>query len=95
MKKFSQYSKSSGEDTPKAYTQEDEVARLSKQIAAAYDGKPSVDMLKSILKQAEESKRAGTLSNQEIDMFYEQFSPLLDEKQRKMLQSVVEKLKRI
>ena len=94
MKSFSQYSQQSGEP-PKGYTQEDEAARLGKQIAAAYDGKPSADMLKSILAQAEAGKRAGTLTNEEIDAFYRQFSPMLDDKQRKMLQSVVEKLKRI
>ena len=84
MKKFSQYTK---QEMPKAYTQEDDVAKMTKQIAAAYDGKPSMDVLKSILRQAEESKRAGTLTNEDIDAFYLQFAPMLDEKQQKMLQS--------
>ena len=95
MKKFSQYQEPPTQEVPKGYTQEDEVARLTKQVLEAYDGKPSVEMLKSILQQAEESKRAGTLTNEDIDEFYSQFSPLLDPMQRKMLQSVVEKLKRI
>ena len=94
MRKFSQ-SASTKEEIPKGYTEEDEVSRLTRQIAAAYDGKPSVEMLKSIVKQAEESKRAGTLTNEDIDAFYAQFSPLLDEGQRKMLQHVVQKLKKI
>ena len=93
MKKFSQYS--TPKESPKGYTQEEDVAKIGKQIAEAYDGKPSVEMLKSVLSQAEESKRKGTLTNEDIDDFYSQFAPLLDEKQRKMLQSVVEKLKRI
>ena len=37
----------------------------------------------------------GTLSNEEIDGFYEQFSPLLDNAKRRQLKSVVERLKRI
>ena len=48
-----------------------------------------------VLSEAEKSKRAGTLSNEEIDGFYEQFSPLLDNAKRRQLKSVVERLKRI
>ena len=92
MKKFSQYA---GEQVPKAYTEEDDVARLTEKIAKAYDGKPSMDMLKEILKEAEESKRKGTLTNEDIDDFYAQFAPLLDDSQQKMLRIVVDKLKRI
>jgi hypothetical protein len=45
--------------------------------------------------QAEAGKRAGTLTNEDIDAFYLQFSPMLSEGQQKMLKSVVEKLKRM
>ncbi len=99
MRSFSKYKETvftqEPTSTPPPYTQEDDVARMAKQIVQAYDGKPSGEMLRSILAQAEASKRAGTLSNQEIDAFYEQFAPMLDARQQKMLQSVVEKLKRI
>lgn len=94
MKKFSQSSVGAGEP-PKGYTEEDEVSRLTRQIAEAYNGKPSIDMLKSIVKEAEKSKRAGTLTNEDLDAFYAQFAPLLDDGQRKMLQMVVQKLKKI
>lgn len=68
---------------------------LTKKIAAAYDGKSNADMLKSILAEAEKSKRAGTLSNEEIESFYNAFSPMLDNAQRRKLRAVVEKLKQI
>ncbi|MBQ7880060.1 MAG: hypothetical protein IJ317_05370 [Clostridia bacterium] len=68
---------------------------LAKQIAAAYDGKSNAQMLKSILTEAEKSKRAGTLSNAEIDAFYNSFAPMLDGSQRKKLREIVEKLKKI
>lgn len=74
---------------------ESSAAELTRKIAAAYNGKNSSDMLKSILNEAEKSKRAGTLSNEEIDAFYEQFSPLLNGLQRIQLKTVVERLKRI
>jgi len=70
-------------------------AELTKKIAAAFNGKSNTDMLRSILNEAEKSKRAGTLSNAEIDEFYEQFSPLLNGFQRRQLKSVVERLKKI
>lgn len=68
---------------------------LTKQIASAYHGKSNAEMLKNILAQAEKSKRAGTLSNAEIDNFYQTFSSMLDSSQRKKLKTIVEKLKEI
>ena len=68
---------------------------LTKQIASAYHGKSNAEMLKNILAQAEKSKRAGTLSNAEIDTFYQTFSSMLDSSQRKKLKTIVEKLKEI
>ena len=67
---------------------ESSAAELTKKIAAAYNGKSSADMFRNILSEAEKSKRAGTLSNEEI-------SPLLDNAKRRQLKSVVERLKRI
>lgn len=68
---------------------------LMKKMASAYDGKSSADIWRNILSEAEKSKRAGTLSNEEIDRFYQSFAPMLDRSQRKRLESVVEKLKKI
>ena len=68
---------------------------LTKKIASAYHGRSNADMLRSILAEAEKSKRAGTLSNEEIENFYQTFSPMLDSAQRKRLRAVVEKLKEI
>lgn len=70
-------------------------AELTKKIASAWNGKSSAEMLLKILSEAEKSKKNGNLSDREIDEFYEQFSPLLDGAQRRKLQIVVERLKRI
>ena len=70
-------------------------SELTKKIAAAYDGKSSAGMWMEILAEAEKSKQAGTLTNEEIDEFYNQFAPLLEESQRKMLASLIQKLKSI
>ncbi len=66
---------------------------LTKKIAAAYNGKSNADMLRGILAEAEKSRRAGTLSDADIDRFYQTFSPMLDSAQKKRLRAVVEKLK--
>ncbi len=68
---------------------------LTKKIASAYNGASNADMLKNILIEAEKSKRNGTLSNEEIETFYQTFSSLLDTQQRKRLRVIIEKLKQI
>ena len=68
---------------------------LTKQIAEAYNGKSNIEMLKNILAEAEKGKRNGTLSNEEIDQFYQAFSPMLDGIQRAYLCQIIEQLKNI
>lgn len=68
---------------------------LAQKLMQAYSGKSDAEMWRGILAEAEKSKRAGTLSNEEIDAFYQSFAPMLDGSQRKMLKSVVERLKKL
>ena len=70
-------------------------AELASQIARVCNGKSNAAMLQSILAEAEKSKRAGTLSNAEIDAFYQSFAPMLDGVQKRKLCAVVERLKEI
>ena len=97
MKSFKEYAKDTKSQKAEAQAQANGAAteELTKKIASAYHGKSNSDMLKSILAEAEKSKRAGTLSNEEIERFYQTFSPMLDSAQRKKLRAVVEKLKQI
>lgn len=98
MKSFKDYAKATevaskqegltGEETASA-------EELTKKIVDAYDGKSNMEMLKNILTEAEKSKRAGTLSNEEIESFYQSFSPMLDGVQKRQLRSIVDKLKGI
>lgn len=90
MKSFKDYEK---DDTKTAETASAE--ELAKKIAAQYNGKSNADVLKNILAEAERSKRAGTLSNEEIEAFYQSFAPMLDGLQRKRLRAVVDRLKDI
>lgn len=104
MKSFKDYARQTPQEQPRLQTdnradaQQQNTAsaeELTKKIAAAYNGKSNADMLRGILSEAEKSKRAGTLSNEEIDRFYQSFAPMLDSSQRKRLKSIVERLKKI
>ena len=68
---------------------------LAKRIARTYNGKSNASMLQNILAEAEKSKRAGTLSNAEIEAFYQSFAPMLDATQKRRLRAVVDRLKQI
>ena len=94
MKSFKDYQSN---NPPSSNVEQDDeqmtAEQLTKKIAQAYNGKSSGNMFGKILEEAERSKRAGTLSNAEIDEFYRQFSPMLSVVQRKTLKRIVEKLK--
>ncbi len=68
---------------------------LTRQIAAAYRGKSDKAVLADIVSSAEKGKRAGTLTNAEIDAFYRRFAPMLNFVQRKKLEQIVTQLKNI
>jgi DNA replication protein DnaD len=97
MKSFKQYASSQSEekDTNKRAEVQTDAERLTQKLADAYNGKSSADMLLQILSEAEKSKRAGTLSNEEIETFYQTFSPMLEKQQQRMLRMIVDKLKEI
>ena len=50
--------------------------------------------MQAIIKEAEKSRKNGTLSDKEIDNFASTIAPLLNDKQRKTLASVVARLKK-
>ncbi len=104
MKSFKDYANQTPKTEPingaksvaENYTQDTKSAEeLTKQIASAYNGVSNMDMLKNILMEAEKSKRAGTLSNQEIEAFYQSFAPMLNNMQRRKLREIIERLKSI
>ena len=49
----------------------------------------------AIYEEAKKGKSNGTLTNQEIDNFALMLSPMLDDKQRKILNKVVNELKKL
>ena len=94
MKSYKDYEKKASSVAEGDLEQADAEA-LTRKIASAYQGKSNATVLKSILEEAEKSKRAGTLTNEEIENFYKSFAPMLNGFQKKQLRAVVEKLKNI
>ena len=93
MRSFKEYDKDLEKPTDE---QERTLAEnLTQKIAEAYNGKSNLEMLKNILAEAEKGKRNGTLSNDEIEQFYQTFSPMLDGFQKVYLREIVERLKAI
>ncbi len=94
MKSYKEYTKRA-QEVGESQGEGSSAEELTKRLAAAYNGKSNTAMLKGILEEAEKSKQAGTLSNAEIEQFYQSFSPMLNGFQRKQLREVVERLKRL
>ncbi len=68
---------------------------LVNSIASRFDGKNQNELLRAIYEEAKKGKRQGTLTNAEIDNFKLMLSPMLDEKQKKVLNRVVNELKKL
>lgn len=90
MKDFASYSGGKpGKENGVDFTEE------AKKLSRSFEGARESDMMKSIYEKAVEGKRAGTLTNEQIDAFAKQFAPMLNGVQRKKLQKIVAELKRI
>ncbi len=66
---------------------------IGQAIASAAKGEG--ELLKEIYARAAEGKRAGTLTNEQIDDFCARFAPMLDAGKRKKLYRLAEQLKRM
>lgn len=64
-------------------------------VAEQMDGRSDKELLRAIYARAAEGKRAGTLTNAQIDAFVVQFSPMLDDAKRKKLARLAEELKKM
>lgn len=95
MKSFKEYAKQEKVEEKMEEKETATAEELAKKIASAYNGRSNADMLRSILAEAEKSKRAGTLSNEEIETFYQSFAPMLDGMQKRRLRAIVDRLKAI
>ena len=95
MEDFNNYAKNAGKNSDKTKKGAGGIFETVTKIAKDFDGKNQNDLLRAIYREAEKGKRAGTLSNAEIDGFVTLLSPALDDKKRKYLRKIAEDLKKI
>lgn len=62
-------------------------------FASAYEGKSADEVMSAILAEAEKGKKNGMLTDADVDKFASTVSPFLTDKQRKMLNVIVKKIK--
>ncbi len=88
MKDFANYEGRGRQDTPPVdWTAE------AQRAAERYNGRNEGELIREIYARAAASRRAGTLSDAEIDGFYNTFAPMLDAGKRKRLQKLLAQLK--
>ena len=69
--------------------------REAQRLAAQFDGKNEGELVRTIYARAAQARRAGTLTDGEIDAFCAQLSPVLDAGQRKKLAKLASELKKL
>ena len=94
MKDFKSYKPEENNNDEKPQNVEQTV-NLAAAMAKAFNGKSEGQIWQTILEQAEQGKRNGTLTNADLDNFYAALSPLVDGFKRQKLKSIISKLKSI
>lgn len=79
-----------GDDKPLNNTVE-----MAKIISKAMNGKSAAQIMQTIIAEAERGKRDGTLTNADLDNFYNALYPILDSPKRRRLKDVIARLKEI
>ena len=69
------------------------ITELVKSLCGKFDGKSENELLSAIFKEAEKGRKNGTLKDEDIERFTTLLAPMLDDKKRKKLYTIAEKLK--
>lgn len=73
----------------------EQTINIAEMLAKAMSGKSEGQIWQTIIAQAEQGKRDGTLTNADIDNFYNAVYPMLDGFKRQKLKKIVAQLKSI
>ena len=97
MKDFKNYVPEDKNDGKKSAQNGDveQTINLAAAMAKAFQGKSEGQIWQTILQQAEQGKRNGTLTNADLDNFYAAVAPLVDGYKRQKLKQIITKLKAI
>lgn len=72
-----------------------QTVNMAAMLAKAFEGKSEAQIFQTIIAQAEQGKRDGTLTNADLDNFYNTLAPLLDGFKRQRLKGIISRLKSI
>lgn len=95
MKDFKSFSSDGNNGKKQNDFDSDKGVKLVKSVAESMKGKSQSDIMRAVIEEAERGKRAGTLTNADLDNFYNLMAPTLDGIRRQKLKSIVARLKRI
>ena len=97
MKDFKNYTPENNDKDkiPQNVNDINSAVEFAKSISQSMNGKSEGQLLRSIIAEAERGKREGTLTNADLDNFYNMVSPMVDGFKRKKLKEVVTRLKNI
>ena len=101
MKDFKSYSETPPENNPQQENKSgsdpayNNTVELAKVLTKAMAGKNEGQILRTIIAEAERGKREVTLSNADLDNFYNALSPFLDGFKKRKLKEVITRLKGI
>ena len=73
--------------------QVEQTVNLATAMAKAFNGKSEGQIWQTLLEQAEQGKRNGTLTNADLDNFYNALAPLVDGFKKQKLKQIITKLK--
>ena len=90
MKDFKSYNSGGGDDF-----ENDKGVKLVKDVASSMKGKSQAEIFSAVIAEAERGKRAGTLTNDDLDNFYNLMAPSLDGFKRQKLKGIIARLKKI
>lgn len=91
MKDFKSYNSGSGNND----FENDNGVKLVKSVASSMKGKSQAEIFNAVIAEAERGKRAGTLTNADLDNFYNLMAPTLDGFKRQRLKGIIARLKKI
>lgn len=93
MKDFKNYTPDNKDNNSKE--QLNSTVEFAKAVSKAMNGKNEMQLLKTIIAEAERGKREGRLTDADLDNFYTTLAPMLDGAKLKKLKEVIAKLKNI
>ena len=96
MNDFKNYTPENGENNSGGNSnQMNNTVELAKVLSRAMNGKSEGQLVQKIIAEAERGKREGTLTNADLDNFYNALAPMVDGFKRKKLKEVITRLKNI